>query len=185
MTTLAIETRGPLHPEQDGAGTVTAEDAVRSHLHAVWRYLRMHGAAADEADDLAQECFVIAAGKNALGLEPAATATFLRRTARFLLLRNRRGGRDAELLADAVDELWERDCRRDGGDELLLALRACIRGLAPRAARAVELAYGLGGAEPAARRDIAAELGLAENGVKTLMQRAREKLRACLDRRRP
>ncbi|MFO1076234.1 MAG: RNA polymerase sigma factor [Planctomycetota bacterium] len=180
-TALTIDHRQPLSPA--GADEARHARAVREHLRAVWRYLRMHGAGPDEADDLAQECFVIAAQKDALGLDPAATATFLRRTARFLFLRRRSQDHSTVLLADAVDELWARDCGRDGGDALLTALRRCLQQLAPRAARAVQMAYGIDGDEPARRAEIAAALGLQENGVKTLMQRAREQLRSCLDRK--
>ncbi len=166
------------------ADTDRAERAVRRHLRPVWRYLRMHGARADEADDLTQEAFAIAAEKDALGLDDAATFSFLRRTARFLLLRRRRGGREAKLLADAVDALWTEDAEREAdGDGLLAALRSCLERLAPRSRRAVELAYGFGDDEPMSRKAIAAELELTENGVKTLMQRARGALRECLDRR--
>lgn len=107
MTTLAIETTAS---QLSAQGPATSDAAVRAHLHALWRYLRMQGAKPDQADDLAQESFVIAAQKGAIDLEPAATATFLRRTARFLWLRDRRGDREATLLADAVDALWQRDC---------------------------------------------------------------------------
>ena len=158
---------------------------VREQLHALWRYLRMHGASDHEADDLAQEAFVIALQKGAAFLAPAATATFLRRTARFLFLRLRRGGPDAVQLADAVDALWDRDCAADGGDARLEALRACLHELTDRARRAVDLAYGLGAADAQSRMAIAAELGLHENGVKTLMQRVRQQLRACVERRQP
>lgn len=184
MTALSIDHREPLNVPRDAvAADVAAVAAVRAHLRAVWRYLRMHGASADEADDLAQECFVIAAQKNALGLDPAATATFLRRTARFLFLRRRSQDRAMVQLADAVDELWDRDCGTDGGDGLVAALRECLRKLAPKAAQAVQMAYGIDGDEPARRVEVAAALGMQENGVKTLMQRAREQLRVCLDRR--
>lgn len=164
------------------AAAPRAEQLVREHLRAVWRYLRMHGARADEADDLAQECFVVASQKGAVELDAAATATFLRRTARFLFLRSRRHDRQAILLADAVDELWARDCHADGGDGLLVALRQCLGRLAPRTAAAVTRAYGLDGDEPASRTVLAAELGMQENGIKTMMQRARQQLRDCLDR---
>ena len=56
---------------------------------------------------------------------------------------------------------------------------ACIRTLQPRARRAVEAAY----CEGQSRQHIAAELGIAENSVKTLMQRSRAALRACVERR--
>jgi len=161
------------------------EQVVREHLHAVWRYLRMHGASPHEADDLAQEAFVIALQKDAAHLAPAATATFLRRTARFLFLRLRRAGPDAVQLADAVDELWDRDCGADGGDARLDALRTCLGELTDRARSAVELSYGLRTLDPQSRARIAAELGLQENGVKTLMQRVRQQLRACVERRMP
>jgi RNA polymerase sigma-70 factor (ECF subfamily) len=158
------------------------EGLVREHLHALWRYLRCHGARPHEADDLAQEAFVVALQKGAADLDPAATATFLRRTARFLFLRLRRAGRDAELLADAVDALWDRDCAADGGDSRLEALRHCLGQLTERARRAIELAYGLGATDRSGRRDIGRELGLQPNGVKTLMQRTRQQLRACMER---
>ena len=161
------------------------ESVVQEHLHALWRYLRMHGASAHEADDLAQEAFVIALQKGAAFLAPAATATFLRRTARFLFLRLRSGGLDETLLADAVDQLWDRTCDRDGGDVRLDALRACLAELTDRARRAVELSYGLDAFDARSRVAIAAELGMQENGVKTLMQRVRQQLRACVERRVP
>jgi DNA-directed RNA polymerase specialized sigma24 family protein len=104
VTTLAL----PTEPTMRTTNTAPSEDLVRAHLHATWRYLRMHGASATEADDLTQESFVIAAQKQALGL---------------------------------------------GGDE------------------------------PQNRAELAAGLGLQENGIKTLMQRARQQLRECIDRR--
>jgi len=158
------------------------EALVERHLLAVWRYLRMHGADAHEADDLAQEAFVVALQKGAAALDPAATAAFLRRTARFLFLRLRRDHRDAVELADAVDELWALDCEHDGGDGLLEALRRCVGELQGRARAAIDRCYGLAGWN--SDRDAAAhDLGLQPNGLKTLLQRTRQLLRACIERR--
>lgn len=170
----ALPPRAPASPDA----------AIRGHLLAVWRYLRMHGATAPEADDLAQETFVIALQKQAQTLPPAAFATFLQRTARFLFLRRRRSGKPAELLADAIDALWARDAAHDGGHRLLDTLRTCLGELTDRARRAVELAYGLGANDPTSRRDLAEALGLHPDGVKTLMQRVRKTLRDCIERRR-
>ena len=39
----------------------------------------MHGASADEADDLAQECFVLAAQKGAIELAPAYCDVIVKR----------------------------------------------------------------------------------------------------------
>jgi DNA-directed RNA polymerase specialized sigma24 family protein len=164
---------------------VSAEDLVARHLTAVWRYLRMHGASAHEADDLAQDAFVIALRKGAAALDPAATATFLRRTARFLFLRARRDRRGAVDLADAVDALWSRDCEQDDGDGLVASLRTCVGELQGRARDAIRLCYGVG-ADDAAGRDAACRaLGLQPNGLKTLLQRTRQLLRACLERSKP
>ena len=160
-----------------------AADVVQRHLHGVWRYLRMHGADAHLADDLAQEAFVIALQKGAASAEPAATAVFLRRTARFLFLHHVRDRVDAVELADAVDELWQRDCTDDGGDTMLARLRECVGELQGRSRRAVELCYGVGKDAPRERDAAAHELGLQPNGLKTLLQRVRQQLRTCLERR--
>lgn len=173
----------PATPPMPGGDVAAGDFAawVGRHLRPVWRYLRMHGAAADAADDLAQEVFVVAWQKGAHGFEPAAAATFLRRTARFVFLRHLRDRRAAVELADAVDLLWQRDCAADGGAALVAALRECVARLDGRARRAVELSYG---SEAASRDDAAVELGLRPNGLKTLLHRVRQQLRACIERRR-
>lgn len=165
-------------------GALDVEATLRRHLQGVWRYLRMLGAAAELADDLAQEAFVVALRREATGLEPAALATFLRRTARFLFLRHLRDRDEAVLLADAVDELWARDCDDDDGDGMVVALRACVGELEGRARLAVERSYGLQQEPERSRVELARELGMEPNGVKTLLQRVRQVLRACVERRR-
>lgn len=161
------------------------EALVHEHLRPVWRYLRMHGADAHEADDLTQETFVVALQKGVAAFEPAAAAVFLRRTARHLFLRLRarqRRNAGAIALAGAVDALWERDCAADGGEGLIAALRRCVAALEGRAAQAVAMSYGLGAVPRASRERVAAELGMTENGVKTLLQRVRQRLRECVSR---
>jgi len=165
------------------------EDLVRQHLRSLWRYLRMLGAEPAEADDLAQEAFVVAMQKGALPGEPGQSepgllAAFLRTTARFLFLRLRKASRRERRLADDVDALWARDALRDGGDGLVAAVRACVGELDGRARRAIELCYGLHDNDAQGRAAIAHELGLQENGVKTLLQRVRQKLRECIERRK-
>jgi len=167
------------------AAPPAAESFVHDHLRVVRRYLRMHGASSHLADDLAQEVFVVALQKQALALPPAAATTFLRRTARFLLLRHWRSDRAAIALADAVDDLWTRQCADDGGEGLLTALRGCVDGLTERSKQAIGLCYGVGAETPAARDAAALALGLQQNGLKTLLQRARQALRECIERRRP
>lgn len=157
---------------------------IDRHLHQVWRYLRMHGAQPQVADDLTQEAFVVALQKGALQFEPAATTAFLQRTARFLFLKHCRNQRAAVELADAVDELWQRDAAADGGSALVEAVRNCVGKLDGRAKDAIRRCYGLGQDEPARRDQAASELGLQPNGLKTLLQRTRQALRACIERSR-
>ena len=157
--------------------------ALAAQARALWRYLRMHGASATEAEDLAQEAFVVALQKGALAAAPPALQAFLQRTARFLFLRLRKRGARGEQVADAVDGLWQRDCAGDAGDALVAAARACVEQLEGRARTAVELSYGFGGEADGSRTAIARELGMQENGVKTLLQRARQRLRECIERR--
>jgi DNA-directed RNA polymerase specialized sigma24 family protein len=111
---------------------------------------------------------------------------FLRRTARHLWLRRhaadrrqRRQLREMEQLAADAEQLWLRDCA-DDGEALVEAARTCVGLMQGRSRMAVELCYrdGCGRAEAAAR------LGMKENGVKTLLQRARQWLKSCIERAR-
>lgn len=169
----------PLRPNAFADGET---GAIAPQARSLWRYLRMHGASPTEADDLVQEAFVVALQKDALGIDTAARWTFLQRTARFLFLRHRKAGRNGERLADAVDELWARDCGTDHADALVAATRACVEQLDGRARTAVEMSYGFDQTAQS-RSAIATALGMQENGVKTLLQRVRKILRECIDRR--
>lgn len=159
------------------------EALVRKHQVALWRWLRAMGASPSLAEELVQEAFVVAWRKGIEDRGDAAVATFLRTTARHLLLRRWRDeGRREELLVEMADRLWRRDCGEDGdGGAWLAALRECLAGLDGRAREAVKLVYG---DDPAAdRRAAAARLGLEPNGFKTLLQRVRARLRECVARK--
>ena len=84
-------------------------------------------------------------------------------------------------IAGAVEALWIDETAADDGEERIEALRHCLAALAPRTRTALELHYRDGLSWPLA----AARLQLRPNGIKTLVQRAREALRACIERRRP
>jgi RNA polymerase sigma-70 factor (ECF subfamily) len=161
----------------------TADDLaglVATQQRALWRYLRALGAAPALADDLLQETFV-AAWQRGLG-DARDAGALLRGIARHLWLRSRRAfaRRRETAIADAVDALWAARSQQDGGDAEVDALRACLDGLDGRARQALELLYGDG----RQRREVAAALGMKENGVKMLLQRTRQLLRACIERRR-
>jgi RNA polymerase sigma-70 factor (ECF subfamily) len=172
--TLSTPTPGPAAP----TATPTATEA---HRLAVWRYLRMLGASAAEADDLVQETLLVALRLERLADDGARA--FLRGVAKNLWLRSRRfwrRRREREVAA-AVDELWQATAAHDGGDELVARLRQCLDALPGRARDALHLHYrdGLEWTE------VARAIGLLPNGVKTLVQRARQALRTCIERSGP
>jgi len=152
--------------------------AVDSHT-TVWRYLRALGASATEADDLAQETMLAACQHR--GSDVDDDRAFLLGIARNQWLRSRRWWqrrREREIAA-AVDQLWHATADHDGGDELLDRLRGCLEQLQPRSREALDLHYRDGLDWNA----VADRVGLKPNGVKTLAQRARSALRACIERR--
>jgi RNA polymerase sigma-70 factor (ECF subfamily) len=156
------------------------EAIVRQHQRALWRYLRALGAEPATADDLLQDTFLVALRAGLVDRGHAAVATFLRQTARHLFLRRRRDqGRREELLVELADRLWQDECGRDDGEQWLAALRTCVDALDGRPRDVVKLFY-VDGKDRAA---VAAALGMQENGVKTLLQRVRAVLRACVEQR--
>lgn len=157
-----------------------AADVVAAHQASVWRYLRFLGCSAEEADDLAQETFVVWL-RSERGIEPAAIDAWLRGVARNLFRAQRRALRRglATLDPEQIEAMWCGYARDDAGDGYQSALRACLAELDDRARHALELRY----ADGATRRSIAAELGVAEEGAKTLLRRVKARLRKCIERR--
>ncbi len=166
-----------------------ARAAVEPALRAgVVRYFRLLGCGEDDAEDLTQEALL-----RLWSAEPepqeAVRVAWLRTTARRLWLDALRRRRvvpetdlgDPDAWADAVDRLAAtRDPWLDPevDDRRRAALQRCRERLGGRAARAVARTYDDG----CSRAELAVELGMTENGVKTLLQRARAKLRECVER---
>jgi RNA polymerase sigma factor (sigma-70 family) len=177
----AIEANAESYPATEPPRPTIEPDAmvVRRHVASVFRFLRALGATAEVADDLTQEAFAVAWHKGKQTLPAAALASFLRRSARFLWLMHCREQRRAEAAIAAVaEQLWVRDCAHDDGDSMVAATAACVQQLRGRAAAAVAMAYG----EERSRAAIARELGMQENGVRTLLARTRQWLAACIKR---
>lgn len=150
---------------------------IDGHQRMVWRYLRLLGADAHEADDLMQDTFVCAAEGLRRGERLHAPAAFLRGVARNLLLGARRRTRrrpPTEPWLDAVDRHVE--ARPDVlSDDRLEALRRCLERLSGRARLAIETHHLEGASvEATARR-----LGIGIEGVRSLLRRTREVLRDC------
>lgn len=164
------------------APNTTGFDPVRlieAHQAGIWRYLRAMGCENALAEDLTQETFLAILRHPFQELSTSATAAYLRKTARNLMIsHHRRAGR---MLAmediESLDSNWARWAQEDNGEELLDALRECLRGLGDRARRALDLRFR----DQQSRAEIAADLALTEDGAKNLMQRAKNKLRECID----
>lgn len=164
-----------MEPELD------VESLVRRHQHGLWRYCRMLGAGAGEAEELVQDAFLVVLRKGFRERDERATASFLRRSARFLFLDRRRRRRDEvpdEAVLDAIDASFPAQVETERHERFLDALARCVGTLQGRAARAIELFYR----RQLPRAEVANELGMVENGVKTLLQRTRAVLRACIER---
>ncbi|MCA8973095.1 MAG: hypothetical protein KDC98_00160 [Planctomycetes bacterium] len=159
---------------------IDLEALMRREQVGLWRYLRALGASPHVAEELTQDTFLVAHRRLEVDRGQRATAAFLRRTARHLLLRQRRDqGRRERILIELADQAWERDCS-DGGERWLSALRSCVGRLESRPRQAIQLFYG----EGRDRAATAAALGMKENGLKTLLQRVRATLRRCIENHR-
>jgi len=165
-------TRGP------GAGLAAL---IIEHQTMVWRYLRMLGADPDEADDLMQDTFLRAAEGVQRGEELLAPAAFLRAVARNLLIgaRRRASRRPPNVeWIDAVESLVaEQPDAFD--DRRIAALSHCVERLQGRMRQAV-LWHHVDGLPYEATGQ---RLGIGLQGVKSLLSRARQILRQCIEQR--
>lgn len=154
---------------------------VRTYQAGVWRYLRALGCEASTADDLTQETFLTLLEKPFTDFNPAATSAYLRTVARNLFISAQRRANRSVSVAD-LDELdldWSRWAGDDSGQHLLASLQECLQALGEKARRAVELRYR----DEASRAGIATSLGMSEDGAKNLLQRAKQQLRECVERK--
>ncbi len=154
---------------------------VQQHQAGVWRYLRYIGALYEEAEDLTQETFMaFARSQFELRSEPE-TIAFLRTIARRQLLQlRRRQSREVDTTElEAAEAVWAAAAPHDGLEDYLDRLRMCVSQLEGRSQQAINLHYHRG----ASREAIATELALEPEGVKTLLRRVRDALRACVERK--
>ncbi len=158
------------------------EALVRRHQQDVWQYLRLLGRAPADADDLTQETFLLAFRKGVRSIDARATGAHLRRIARFLHLNQHRADTRRRASAerawcDAIDDAWSAGRGEFTSDDYLAVLRRCRSRLRGRQHTVIELFYRNG----FSRAEIATRMGMTENGVKTLLQRTRERLRRCIE----
>ncbi|MFO1076920.1 MAG: sigma-70 family RNA polymerase sigma factor [Planctomycetota bacterium] len=159
-------------------GTESDGDIVARHCRGLFRFVRCLGGPRELAEDLVQEAFVVAWRKGKQGLPAPALGAFLRRAARMSWLAQRRdSARGEAAISDFALRHWEAEVA-DDGDVRLDAARRCVQRLEGRAAQAIDLAYR----QERSREQIAAELEMTANGVKTLLARTRDWLEQCIRR---
>ncbi len=154
---------------------------VHAHQAGVWRYLRYLGCCPIEADDLTQETFLVVFRDGFEERSPEQTSGYLRTVARNRLLILRRTQKRApEVDLDAAEAVWAETLGDDGMDDYVVALEDCLEtGVTPRVRRALEMLYR----DRLSRREMAEQLEMAVEGVKTLLRRARSTLRECVERK--
>jgi RNA polymerase sigma-70 factor (ECF subfamily) len=163
-------------------------ELVRNHQAGVWRYLRYLGAKASEAEDLTQETFLAVTGAdsqtNFEQRSPVQTAAYLRTVARNRLLMARRSqSREIHTVELAAAEtVWAKSTKDGRLDDYLVALADCLENSLKnsdgRARQAIDKFYG----NQQGRTEIAKELKMTPEGVKTLLRRTRDLLRKCIER---
>lgn len=158
----------------------TISDLVTAYRFEIWRYLRYLGAENSEADDLTQETFLAVWKKPFDYIGPKETGAYLRTVARrqLLMLRRKQKRRPPEFDLDLAEQVWA-ETVDDSSDDFIEALRDCVDGLTGRPETAIALHYH----QQASRNEIAEQLGMTPDGVKTLLRRTRETLRDCIQRK--
>jgi RNA polymerase sigma-70 factor (ECF subfamily) len=163
------------------AGAFDPEALVKKFQTGVWRYLRAMGCSPSLAEDLTQETFLRVLQKPFTVYDDTATAGYLRRVAYTLFVSNyRRQSKSLDVDDfEVFEETWLYWVRDDSGAEMLLALRDCLQTLTPRVRDALRLRYE----EQLPRAEIGRRLQMSEHGAKNLIQRAKKKLRDCVQRK--
>jgi RNA polymerase sigma-70 factor, ECF subfamily len=165
---------------QDTSGLDPAT-LIQRYQTGIWRYLRALGCDPSEADDLTQETFLAVLQHSFVDYGPSATAAYLRRVAHNQLVSARRRAGKVVAVEDIeqFDRAWEDWAGNDEGEARLDALRECLQQLTDRARMALDMRFR----DRESRSEIAAALGITEHGAKNLMQRAKQQLRICIERK--
>jgi RNA polymerase sigma-70 factor (ECF subfamily) len=169
----------PLIPQE--MPTLDPATLIERYQTGIWRYLRALGCDPAEADDLTQETFLAVLQHTFVDHGPVAVAAYLRRVAHNLLVSARRRAGKVMAVEDVeqFDRAWEDWAGNDEGEARLDALRECLQQLTDRARMALDMRFR----RRSSRSEIAVALGITEHGAKNLMQRAKQQLRTCIERK--
>lgn len=164
----------PDRPAEAPAATA----ALQAGLISVRRYLRFLGCRDDELADVAHDAMLAGLARWPAERLPVP---WLLATARNLWKKRLRAHRRRRELFDIerLDAMWIEQAGPDLGDGLAAALRECVDGLPARSRETLTLRYRDG----LERDAIAARVGLAGEGVKSLLARVRAALADCVRRR--
>ncbi|QEG37280.1 RNA polymerase sigma factor [Bythopirellula goksoeyrii] len=176
----AVMSQSPISKDAKLAPTELAQ-LVREHQADIWRYLRYLGATPSDADDLTQETFLAVARANFIEQSPPQTAAYLRTAARNQLLMARRREKhqiNTVELATA-EQVWSTLVPDTGTAGLFAALADCLEKLEGRALAVIDGFYR----DRRSREELAHEMRMKPDGVKTLLRRTREVLRNCIEKR--
>ena len=110
--------------------------------------------------------------------EKPATVVYLRAVARNLFLMSLRRAKRQAIVQnlEVIEEVWQQYAA-DDGEAYREAMRDCVETLTGRAREAIDLFYR----DQRSRVEIARELEMTEDGVKSLLRRTREILRKCVE----
>lgn len=159
---------------------VDLERLMRAHQADIWRFLRALGCDFAQAEDLTQETFLGLLRADFVEIDDAGTLAWLRKAAKNLFLTSRRREKTRAVVnLDDIEEQWAAFAGDDGAQGRVDALRECMRGLDERQREALRLRYG----SDATRAELGKRLSLSEGGTKNLLERVKNSLRECVERR--
>lgn len=157
------------------------EQLICRYQAGIWRYLCFLGASSSEADDLVQETFLAVLRGTFQQRSDHETAAYLRTVARnqLLMARRRQGRQPGSVQLELAESVWAEVTGPDGLSNYLDALRDCLDSLTERSRQAIQLFYR----DEQARVEIAQQLKMKPDGIKSLLRRSRERLRECVERK--
>ena len=165
----------------------TFETLVRAHQAQLYRYARYLGAAPAYCEDLVQDTFLAAFRSESVALASDSTSqgAYLRGILRNTFLAGCRKMRNLPVIInteylDGAESVWQSEFLRGGdGFDYVEALRQCLKVLDEKGRRFLDLFYGRGHS----RQEVASEMHLTPDGVKTAGRRIRARLGECVRRR--
>jgi len=152
--------------------------ALEEHYLPLWRYLRFLGSSESLAEDLVQETFIAVLARPPALHDPRALPAYLRAIARNLFLKSLQKAKSEPTWKDLAeaDAVWDRVADREAWDAYREAVRGCVEGLDPPDRSLLEKYV----ARESGRKEAAAASGRSEEGLKTLLRRIRDRLKACV-----